>query len=383
MLVEVQDPAEVAVEAFVVEDERDLVQDLGVDRGHDPLERDVAQLGDLLFQPGRDGPVAPAHDRVGLDAPAAQLGDGVLRRLRLLLSRRADVRHEGDVHVEDVLPADLVAELPDRFEEREDLDVADGAADLGDHHVDVVVGERVDARLDLVGDVRDDLHGLAEVLAPPFLGEHRLVDRTGRGVGPAGQRDVDEALVVPEVEVGLALVVGDEDLTVLERVHRPGVDVDVRVELLHRDPQPPALEEPAQRGGGQSFAEAGCHPTRHEDVLRHRGPFWSRARALRISCDRNQPVMRRYHRRGRVPVILGPAPGRPEPGRHEPGRQARASRRRGSTGRRSTPSSRGRTRSTCSRATSCRSRRTRTRVRRTKSATGNDSSNASVKAAMT
>ena len=51
------------------------------------------------------------------------------------------------------------------------------------------------------------------------------------------ERDVDEALVVAEVEVGLALVVGDEHLTVLERVHRPGVDVDVRVELLHRDPQ--------------------------------------------------------------------------------------------------------------------------------------------------
>ncbi len=51
--------------------------------------------------------------------------------------------------------------------------------------------------------------------------------------------DVDEALVVAEVEVGLALVVGDEHLAVLEGVHRAGVDVDVRVELLHRDPQAP------------------------------------------------------------------------------------------------------------------------------------------------
>ena len=44
---------------------------------------------------------------------------------------------------------------------------------------------------------------------------------------------VDEALVVTEVEVGLATVVGDEHLAVLERVHRARIDVDVRIELLH------------------------------------------------------------------------------------------------------------------------------------------------------
>ena len=187
VLVEVQHPAHVVVETLVVEHERDLVEDLGVDRGDDALFGHVAQRRDLLLEPLRDRPVAAAHDRVGLDAAAAQLGDGVLRRLRLLLARRPDVRHERDVHVEDVLAADVVAELPDRLEERQDLDVADGAADLGDHDVDVVGGERDDALLDLVGDVRDHLHGLAEVLALAFLGEHRLVDRAGRRVRLAGR----------------------------------------------------------------------------------------------------------------------------------------------------------------------------------------------------
>ena len=108
---------------------------------------------------------------------------------------------------------------------------------------------RRDAALDLVGDVRDDLHGLAEVVAPALGGEHRRVDRAGGGVGVAGEALVDEALVVAEVEVGLAAVVGDEHLAVLERVHRAGVDVDVRVELLHRDPQAPRLQQPTERGG--------------------------------------------------------------------------------------------------------------------------------------
>ena len=171
---------------------------------------------------------AAAHDQIGLDAAAAQLGDGVLRRLRLLLAGRADERHQRDVDVAHVVAAGFLAELADRLEERQDLDVADGAADLGDDDVDVVRGEPGDAPLDLVGDVGDDLHGLAEVVTAPLGGEHRTVDRSGRGVGVARQVLVDEPLVVAEIEVGLTTVVGDEHLAVLERVHRSRVDVDVR-----------------------------------------------------------------------------------------------------------------------------------------------------------
>ena len=46
------------------------------------------------------------------------------------------------------------------------LDVADRAADLGDDDVHVRAGHGQDAGLDLVGDVRDDLHRVAQVLAP-------------------------------------------------------------------------------------------------------------------------------------------------------------------------------------------------------------------------
>ena len=46
------------------------------------------------------------------------------------------IRHERAVDVHHVVAADLVAELADRLEEGQALDVADRAADLGDHHVD-------------------------------------------------------------------------------------------------------------------------------------------------------------------------------------------------------------------------------------------------------
>ena len=91
--------------------------------------------------------------------------DGVLRRLGLGLAGRLQVRHQRQVDVQAVLLADVEGELADRLEERQPLDVADRAADLGDDHVHVVGGQLADGGLDLVGDVRDDLHGPAEVVA--------------------------------------------------------------------------------------------------------------------------------------------------------------------------------------------------------------------------
>ena len=52
----------------------------------------------------------------------------------------------------------LVAELADRLEEGQALDVADRAADLAQHEIDVLVAGG-DEGLDRVGDVRNDLDG--------------------------------------------------------------------------------------------------------------------------------------------------------------------------------------------------------------------------------
>jgi hypothetical protein len=66
---------------------------------------------------------------------------------------------------------------------------------------------------------------------------------------------VDEALVVPDVEVGLGAVLGDEDLAVLEGAHRPRVDVQVRVELLNLNLEAARLQQPAEGGSGDALAE--------------------------------------------------------------------------------------------------------------------------------
>ena len=93
----------------------------------------------------------------------------------------------------------------------------------------------MNALLDFVGDVRDDLDGLAEVFPFALVVEHGLIDLAAGEVIEARQLDVGEPFVMAEIKVGLRAVIEDVNLAVLIRAHRSGIDVEVGVELLQRD----------------------------------------------------------------------------------------------------------------------------------------------------
>jgi hypothetical protein len=271
-----QPPHHVGVETFGVQHLGDVVDGRCIDGGHDRLGVDVAHQRDLALDAVRDGSVGAADDRVGLDADLAQRRDRVLGGLGLQLTGRGQVGHERDVQEERPVTPDLVPHLSGRLEKRQRLDVADGAADLVDDDIGcptVPVGRRhaQHAVLDRVRDVRDDLDGVAQVLAAALLGDHAGVDLPGGDVRVLAQVPVEEAFVVTDVEVGLGAVVGDEDLAVLERVHGAGVDVEVRVELLHRDAQATVGQQRAQARGGEPLAERGGDASGDEQVSRLAG----------------------------------------------------------------------------------------------------------------
>ena len=177
------------------------------------------------------------------------------------------------MHEHGALGAKLVAELADRLEERQAFDVADGAADLDQDEVEAG-GIADDRLLDRVGDVRDHLDGRAQVVAAALLGDHLGVDAPRGGVVEAVGRHAGEALVVAQVQVGLGAVIGDVDLAVLVGRHRAGIDVQVGVQLAQPHGEAARLEEGAQGGGGDAFAEGGDHAAGDEHVPRHGRPVY-------------------------------------------------------------------------------------------------------------
>ena len=261
------------VETLLVQHRRDLVDRIGIpDRNH-RIELDVREQRDLRAFVLGDRTVGPAQQNVGRDADLAQLLHAVLRGLGLELTGGRNERHQGEVHEAARAAAQPQAHLASGLDEGQRLDVADGAADLDDRDVGLAAPGRartaIDEILDFVGDVRDHLHGLAEVLAAPFLLDHRLVDLAGGEVVHPPHAGRHEALVMAEVEVRLGPVFGHEHLSVLERTHRARIDVDVRVELEKGDLESPRFEQRAKRRGGDTFAERGDNTTGDKDVLDH------------------------------------------------------------------------------------------------------------------
>ena len=63
-----------------------------------------------------------------------------------------------------------------------------------------------------------------------------------------------------DVEIGFRAIFGDIDLTVLERIHRARIHVDVRIELLLQNLDAAATEQASKGGGGQAFAREETTP---------------------------------------------------------------------------------------------------------------------------
>ena len=102
--------------------------------------------------------------------------------------------------------------------------------------------------------MRNHLHRAAKIIAAPFLVDDALVNLAGGEVVRFFHLHRDEALVMAEIEIGFCAVIGDEYFTVLERRHRAGIDVDVRIELHHRDFDAARFKNRGERCGGDPFA---------------------------------------------------------------------------------------------------------------------------------
>ena len=229
-----------------------------------------AEHGDFALDFVGHGLVDARNDDVRGNTQPAQLLDRVLGGFALRLVRAGDERHKRNVDKQAVAAANLGRNLTDSLEERLGLDITGRAADLGDDDIRRgLFADRIDERLDLVGDMRDNLHGFAQILARSLLVEHIPVYLTSGQVGEFVQILVDKALIVTEVEVGFRAVVGDVYFAVLERTHRAGVYIDIRVELLRGNLKAAALEQATERGGRDALAQTGDDAAGYKDVFCH------------------------------------------------------------------------------------------------------------------
>ncbi len=265
--VDVQVVQDKLVNVLCLKGERQFINVGDVARGDDGALFHVAEGGDLAAHLTGQVALAAAQQDVRLNADGKHLLDGVLRGLGLEFLRGGDPWDERDMHEQRVLAMKILPHLADGFEEGQRLNIANGAADLDD--ADIALGCDLAHRvLDLVGDVRDHLHSLAEVVAAALLRDDLLVDAAAGQVVIAREFGVGKALVVTHVQVGLGAVVGDKDLAMLKRRHGAGVDVQVRVKLHQVDANAARLKQAADGRGRKALPERRHNAARYKDVFR-------------------------------------------------------------------------------------------------------------------
>ena len=160
--------------------------------------------------------------------------------------------------------------LANRFGERQRFDVADGAADFDNRHVGVVFGGvGTNAIFDFVGDMRDDLHGVAQIIAAPLALDDSAINHARRHIGELAQILINETFVVAQIQIGFGAIFGDENLAVLVRVHGAGVHVEIRVDFLNGDFEAARFEEGAQARRCDAFADGRNHAASYKYIFSH------------------------------------------------------------------------------------------------------------------
>ena len=150
---------------------------------------------------------------------------------------------------------------------RQRLDVAHRAANFHNRYVHIL-RHFLHRRLDFVGDVRNHLHRLAQIIAAALFGDDLFVEPARGPVVVARKFGVGKALVVAEVEIGFRAVVGHKNFAMLKRRHRARIDVQIRIKLHQVDFQPAAFQQAADRSRRQSLAQRRHNSARYKDVLR-------------------------------------------------------------------------------------------------------------------
>ena len=235
-------PADDVGKVGLLQHQRRFVKAGESDVFYDAVQLHVAEEG-YLFEYGILERLVAAEDYyIGVYAHALKLLYGMLGGLGLVLIGAPEEGHQRHMDKEAVLPAHLQRDLPDSLQKGLGLNIADGAADLGDDHVGVrLLAHPIDKFLDLIGDVGDHLHGGAQILPPALLVQNVPVHLTGGEVGVFVQILVDEPLIVTQIQIRFRAVLGDVDLAVLIGAHGAGVHIDVGVQLLSGHLQPSCL----------------------------------------------------------------------------------------------------------------------------------------------
>ena len=238
-----------SVKTLFLHVDRHLVDTVQVLALYHALKVNITESGYFAAQIVIQMLLCPKYEYVRLYSRRLQFLYTVLRRLGLQLAGSLEIGHVCQVYAYGIA-AQFPLQLPDSLQKRGALYIAYRASYLGNNKVRTAVlgviingGKVLDAALYLIGDMRNHLYRVPQVVPTPLFVNDSLVDTAcGLRIMPRGLY-AREALIVTQIQVGLHAVCRHIALSMLVRVQRSGVNVDVRVKLLYGYLVSPSLQQ--------------------------------------------------------------------------------------------------------------------------------------------
>lgn len=178
---EIQQLSQCANKLLFLKKQRHVVGGRDVVHGNNLLGVHGAHVGNLLNGAVFQRQLAATGDQVRIQTRATNIANSPLSGLGLLLV--VDDGHVRHVNLSKVALASPTLELADGVNERRTLNISNSTTQLDDADirlaaglVDGDLGNALDPVLDGVGDVGDDLNGLAKIAADTLALDHLLVD---------------------------------------------------------------------------------------------------------------------------------------------------------------------------------------------------------------
>lgn len=76
-----------------------------------------------------------------------------------------------------IVSSQFLTKLSDRFDKMQSFDISDSSADFYQRHI-AMCGKRFDSLFDFIGDMWDDLYGLAEIVSSSLFFYDRKINLT-------------------------------------------------------------------------------------------------------------------------------------------------------------------------------------------------------------
>src|SRR5690606_18788603 len=139
-------------------------------------------------------------------------------------------------------------------QERHRLNVTDGAANLAQHEVVVLIAVQNEI-FDFVGHMGNDLHSCAEVVPSAFPLDNPLIYASCRYAVVFRGRLPSETLVVTEIEISLGPVIRNENFPVLRRRHGSRINIQIWIQFAQTDTVASGLEQGTKCGRSYTLAQ--------------------------------------------------------------------------------------------------------------------------------